>query len=253
MSETITDMVGEQDESSWLRGLAEIGGGFDLGWLRFDSRINEPIGGYDHEILIRADLLEPSSDCFPNDNDRVTLEAMEDEISGSAADNAVLAGVLTEGGTRTFVLYGNNRVDWLDTWKRGRSDARERRIIFTVVEDPEWPTHKALFPLAIAANANSQILGYLLEQGAQLNLERHIDWTICFPNEESALAAKAKLSNPFSAEISKSKNETQDFCLAASLTAVVTAEFIARMDARMRAFAKTCGGRYDGWGAEIQP
>ena len=79
--------------------MSEIGGGVDLGTLRFDARYERPVEGYDREILIRVDLLDPDQACIPNEQDRPLLESMESDIVTLAGDEALLVGVVSQRET----------------------------------------------------------------------------------------------------------------------------------------------------------
>ncbi len=91
---------------------------------RFDTSAEQLIGRYSIQVGVAIHLNDPTPEGFPTPDEDEQLGKIEATVLRKADKRSVLAGVITTGGMREFVLYSHSSA-WLGGLSRGDAGFRD--------------------------------------------------------------------------------------------------------------------------------
>jgi hypothetical protein len=110
---------------------------------RFDTSAEQLQGRYSIQIGVAVPLNDPTVEGWPTPEEDQQLGTIEAKVVNEAADDSVLAGVITTGGMREFVLYTNSSA-WIEAYHRAlEEDITTHTIQVMAKTDPNWSVYKS--------------------------------------------------------------------------------------------------------------
>lgn len=110
---------------------------------RFDTSAEQLQGRYSIQIGVAVPLNDPTAEGWPTPEEDQQLGTIEAKVVNEAADDSVLAGVITTGGMREFVLYTNSSA-WIEAYHRAlEEDITTHTIQVMAKTDPNWSVYKS--------------------------------------------------------------------------------------------------------------
>ena len=110
---------------------------------RFDTSAEQLKGRYSIQIGVAIPLNNPTPEGWPTPEEDAQLGKIEAKIVSKAAKESVLAGVITTGGMREFVLYTNS-ANWIEAYHNSLSAEISTHAVQVMAKtDPDWSVYKS--------------------------------------------------------------------------------------------------------------
>jgi hypothetical protein len=110
---------------------------------RFDTSSEQLKGRYSIQVGVAVPLNQPTSEGLPTPEEDQQLTRVEAKVVSNAANESVLAGVITTAGMREFVLYTNASA-WIEDYHRDLAkDITTHEVQVIAKTDPEWTAYRA--------------------------------------------------------------------------------------------------------------
>lgn len=110
---------------------------------RFDTSAEQLKGRYSIQVGVAIPLNDPTPDGFPTPEEDEQLGKIETTLMRKADEHSVLAGVITTGGMREFVLYTNSSV-WLEAFHEAMKAAVSTHQVHVIGKnDPNWAVYRS--------------------------------------------------------------------------------------------------------------
>jgi hypothetical protein len=110
---------------------------------RFDTSAEQLKGRYSIQIGVAVPLNDPTPEGWPTPEEDQQLGKIEAKVVNQAAEDSVLAGVITTGGMREFVLYTNSST-WIEAYHHAlEEDITTHSIQVMAKTDPDWSVYKS--------------------------------------------------------------------------------------------------------------
>jgi hypothetical protein len=110
---------------------------------RFDTSTEQLKGRYSIQIGVAVPLNNPTPEGWPTPEEDQQLARIEAKVVSTADKESVLAGVITTGGMREFVLY-TNASTWIDAYHHALSEDISTHVIQVMAKtDPDWSVYKS--------------------------------------------------------------------------------------------------------------
>ena len=111
---------------------------------RFNTGLKRSVGHPDYGI--RIGIAVPFNDAtefgFPATTEHERLHQVEEQIEALARGRAVLAGVITTGGMREFILYTSSG-EWIEGFHQAlRSGVATHEVQMIAETDPNWELYR---------------------------------------------------------------------------------------------------------------
>jgi len=110
---------------------------------RFDTSAEQLKGRYSIEVGVTVPLNDPTPEGLPTPEEDRQLATIEATLLRKADEQSVLAGVITTGRTREFVLYTNSNT-WIDDFHGALQAAVPTHAVQVMAKtDPDWSVYKS--------------------------------------------------------------------------------------------------------------
>jgi hypothetical protein len=110
---------------------------------RFDTSSEQLKGRYSIQVGVAIPLNDPTPEGFPSPDEDQQLSKIEAKVASLASDESVLAGIITTGGMREFVLYTNSST-WIEDYHHAlEKDISTHDVQVMAKTDPQWSTYQA--------------------------------------------------------------------------------------------------------------
>lgn len=110
---------------------------------RFDTSAEQLKGRYSIQVGVAVPLNDPTPEGWPTPEEDQQLATIEGTILREADEQSVLAGVITTGGMREFVLYTNASA-WIEDFHNVlRAAVPTHEVQVMARTDPEWSVYKS--------------------------------------------------------------------------------------------------------------
>ncbi len=110
---------------------------------RFDTSAEQLIGRYSIQVGVAIPLNDPTPEGFPTPDEDEQLGRIEATLLRKADERSVLAGVITTGGMREFVLYSSSST-WLEAFHEAMKAAVSTHQVHVIAKnDPTWAVYKS--------------------------------------------------------------------------------------------------------------
>jgi hypothetical protein len=110
---------------------------------RFDTSAEQLKGRYSIQVGVAVSLNDPTPEGWPTPEEDQQLAAIEARIVRDADEQSVLAGVITTGGMREFVLYTNTSA-WIEDFHNVlRAAVPTHDVQVMAKTDPDWSVYKS--------------------------------------------------------------------------------------------------------------
>lgn len=131
----------------WSNLQAELEGGMPL-FVRIRTSLadRQVQTRYGHEIAVVLEILDADETGMPTSEEELdALDVLEDLFKDrlEQSGNAVLALVVTTGGTRTLYFYSADPHSAIRAWESEiQPTILNRRVSFDIQPDPEWEAYR---------------------------------------------------------------------------------------------------------------
>jgi hypothetical protein len=110
---------------------------------RFDTSAEQLKGRYSIQVGVAIPLKEPTPEGLPTPAEDKQLSGIETTLLRKVDEQSVLAGVITTGGMREFVLYTNSST-WLEAFHQALQAAVPTHEVQVIAKtDPDWSVYKS--------------------------------------------------------------------------------------------------------------
>ena len=110
---------------------------------RFDTSAEQLMNRYSIQIGVAVPLNDPTPQGWPTPEEDQQLARIESNVVHKSDEQSVLAGVITTGGMREFVLYANSST-WIEDYHRKLQEAVSTHEVQVMAKtDPGWSVYKS--------------------------------------------------------------------------------------------------------------
>lgn len=110
---------------------------------RFDTSAEQLKGRFSIQVGVAVPLNDPTPEGWPTPEEDKQLSKVEAKVIGQADEQSVLAGVITTGGMREYVLYTNSS-EWIEDFHQAlREEVSTHEIQVMARVDPNWSVYKS--------------------------------------------------------------------------------------------------------------
>ena len=110
---------------------------------RFDTSAEQLMDRYAVQVGVAIPLNDPTPEGWPTPEEDRQLARIEANVVRKADQQSVLAGVITTGGMREFVLYTNSST-WIEDFHRKlQEDVTTHQVQVMAKTDPGWSVYKS--------------------------------------------------------------------------------------------------------------
>jgi hypothetical protein len=110
---------------------------------RFDTSAEQLKGRYSIQIGVAVPLNNPTAEGWPTPEEDLQLGKIEAKVVSKADKESVLAGVITTGGMREFVLYTNSGT-WIEAYHQALSEDISTHVVQVMAKtDPDWSVYRS--------------------------------------------------------------------------------------------------------------
>ncbi len=219
----------------------------DLGIADEAPLLDRPRAAY-----LRLVMRDPRPDGLSSQEEYDTLIAIEEAVSAKAeAAGWLYVGRSTSNGTRDFFFYGQGGDAFHAAMTEVMADFDGYQASLGVRDDPAWETYfEFLYPSERAWQTISdrRLRSLLAEQGDREETPREIDHLALFPDRAAADAFVAAIAGLGYTILSPEEREE----IGVSFIKLARPSEMDAVSLDLFDAAKAAGGRYDGWGCEVQ-
>jgi hypothetical protein len=241
----------DPDATRWLIGTVEWDE--DIATLRVRAECAHLLDQRPHRLRLTAQLDTTREDGRPDPAEGARLADLQDALEASIAGRAVLVALVTIPNRKHLFFYGGDS-SWMRDWALAQRKAYpDRAFGMRLTEDPEWTFYAKVERDARLANADRIVMDKIVEQGADLRQPRDLEFFLYFPTRAGADdIAEYLRDHDFNTDVRPAPTGAE-WTLLVSCHDAPLPEFIAHMSRVFPSLAKEHGGRYDGWGASLEP
>jgi hypothetical protein len=110
---------------------------------RFDTSAEQLMGKYSIQVGVAVPLKDPTPEGWPTSGEDQQLAKIESTVIRKADQESVLAGVITTGGMREFVLYTNSS-GWIEDFHHAlEEEVSTHEVQVMARTDPKWSVYKS--------------------------------------------------------------------------------------------------------------
>lgn len=236
----------------WLVGALDTGDEKYFTSVNWDGGYSHPLEGYTQRIRLSLQIRNPNDGGFHIASEGDDLRAISHSLVVASRGSAVEVGSFTSKGVKNFFYYATE-TDWLPAFEENLRD-EDRTFSIQIQDDPEWQTYRRVLYDAEQADSDRRVLANLAENGADLDQPHETDWFLYFPTEEQARSAEEVLTDhEYQVQVNPPPDGAEEWCVIGTLNVPLSTGYVATMTRMFEVFARDNGGKYDGWGAVIEP
>lgn len=217
-----------------------------------------PIDGYKYAVSFSTEMLDPSENGFPKNEEFQMLNSIEDDTTAALeGKDTIMAAVIKCNGLFEIYLYAKTQKGHDDLFRSVMKAYPQYSYSVDVNEDAEWDTYfNFLYPndYEFQTIQNQRVLVHLQQRGDNEEMEREVDHFLYFPTEESREKYIRQVEALSYKVLAKEKNENNPeypYTLNISRQDNTVWSNVNEYVWELISLAKECDGLYDGWGCPI--
>ena len=234
--------------------------GDDVAFIFYDHGIRDSIDAFPSSTRIRIELSykAPAANGLPTEQEFDAAKAIEDEITAYIERNSgAYVGRITVAGRRYYYCYVGLPAGHIEGFLEGLRQRYGYDLSVTVEEDPKKAGYwNDLYPTEDDWQMiqDSKVVEAVRGHGDPIEVPRRLDHWAYFASEADAarFAARVKSDGFESERTDPPDSYSTEHSVQFFRTDLPELHGINRITFQLRAVAKECNGKYDGWETSVE-